>query len=201
MMYGMAPTRRRLLQIGAVSGVAVALGGVGLALQAGTTHAPNGPLRAVDAREYSVLWAFAERIAPKNPPFPAAHEVDVAGKVDALLAMMDPASTAEVRLLLRLLDNALAGLLLDGRFRTFTACSEDEQDRILEGWRTSRLAARRMGFTALRKLVAGAYYGSPELYPILGYAGPPDYSLVDALAPPPPEGAPSALDPAPQAAP
>lgn len=179
----MTPSRRRLLFLGALSSAALAIGGVGLALRAGPPRTPRAALRALDAREYAVLWAFAERIAPKNPPFPAASEVDVAGKVDALLAMMDPGTTAEVRLLLRLLDNALAGLLLDGRFRAFTECSDAEQDAILDGWRTSRLGARRMGFTALRKLVAGAYYGSEELWVAMRYPGPPDYSQVDALAP------------------
>ncbi|HMV65939.1 MAG TPA: gluconate 2-dehydrogenase subunit 3 family protein, partial [Myxococcota bacterium] len=144
---------------------------------------PRRPLRALDARSFAVLAAVAERVAPGGPSpngaaFPSASDVMVPEKIDALLATCDPAMTGEVSQALLLLENALAGLVLDGRARAFTACDADEQEAILEGWRTSRLHLRRQVYKALRGLCASAYYASPEVYAAVGYPGPPSFGEV-----------------------
>ncbi|MGZ3429573.1 MAG: hypothetical protein ACXVCV_23140, partial [Polyangia bacterium] len=88
---------------------------------------------------------------------------------------------AEVRAdfgkLLLLLENALAGFVLDGRARPFTRLSPDAQDEVLADWRDSRLALRRSGFAALRKLTQAAWYAAPEAWADVGYPGPPQLSV------------------------
>jgi hypothetical protein len=174
----MALSRRSFLGLGLVGAGLLALGGVGL--RPTVLRAATKPLRALDERTFSVLAAFAERVAPGGGAFPAASGVQVAEKVDALLATCAPGMVAEIKQALLLFDNALAGLLLDQRPSTFTACDPATQDAILESWKSSRLDLRRRVYKALRGLCAGAYYGSPEVYAAIGYPGPPDYRALMA---------------------
>lgn len=172
----MALSRRSFIGLGVAGATLLALGGV--AIRPTVLKPSAGPLVALDARTFSVLAAFAERVAPGGGAFPAASTVRVAEKVDALLATCPPAMLAEIKQALLLFDNALAGLFLDGRPSTFTACDAATQDAILLSWQTSRLELRRRVYKALRGLCAGAYYGSPEVYGALGYPGPPDFGAL-----------------------
>lgn len=167
-------TRRNVLKFGIAGAALLALGGVGLGLRGTVRHAPKAPLLVFDEVEFSVLWAVAERVCPANGAFPAASTVGVAEKIDALMASLDPGTQAETKAVLRLVENALPGLLLDGRFTTFTGSSPAAQDAVLEGMRTSRLHLRRTMFKALGGLVGATYYAQPEVWGAVGYPGPPD---------------------------
>lgn len=187
----MSLSRRTVLRYGLGGAALLAVGGVGLGLRPGVLREPKAPLRALDAVAFSVLAAVAERVAPGGQGFPAASALGVPEKVDALLASSDPGLAAEVSQALKLLENALTGLLLEGRTRPFTACSAAEQDAVLESWRTSGLLVRRQVYKALRGLCASAYYASPETYAAVGYPGPPAALLAAARAedaPPAPAG-------------
>lgn len=174
----MALSRRSFLGLGLAGAALLALGGIGL--RPTVLRAAPATLVALDPRTFSVLAAFAERVAPGGGAFPAASGVSVAEKVDALLGTCAPAMVAEIKQALLLFDNALAGLFLDGRPSTFTACDAATQDAILESWKSSRLDLRRRVYKALRGLCAGAYYGSPECYAAIGYPGPPDFQALMA---------------------
>jgi hypothetical protein len=167
-------TRRNVLKFGLAGAALLALGGIGLGLRGTVRHAPATALLALDEVEFAVLWAIAERVCPANGAFPAASSLQVAEKIDALMATLDPATVGETKLVLRLVENALPGLLLDGRFTTFTGSSPDVQDRVLEAMRTSRLPVRRTMFKALAGLVGATYYAQPEVWGAVAYPGPPD---------------------------
>jgi hypothetical protein len=202
----MALSRRSFLGLGLGGAAVLAVAGLGLLP---TTLRPSAtPLRVLSPRAFSVLAAVADRICPGDGAFPSASELRVAESIDALLAVSDPSMGAELRVAesidallavsdpsmgaeigqaLLLLDNALAGLLLDGRPTTFTGASPEAQDATLAAWATSSLVLRRKVFKALRGLVAGAYYGNPRVYAAVGYPGPPDFSAAaDAELPPAP---------------
>lgn len=170
--------RRQVLKYGLLGAVVLANAGFGLSQRGTVRRAPNRPLRVLDEREFAILAALSDRIAPAHGEFPAASDLEVAERIDAFLEGAHPGVQSEFKQLLRLLENALAGLLLDQRLTTFTASSPEVQDRILEGWRTSRLRLRRTGFSALNGLVGATYYGSPETYAAVGYPGPPDFGNV-----------------------
>jgi len=172
----MDSSRRTLLKVGAAGAALLALGGIGLTLQPTHEVAPQEPLRAFDPRAFSILAAVAETICPGGDDLPTAHEAEVAEKIDALFYQLSPAATVELSQLLRLLENALAGLFLDLRPRPFTACSPATRARVLEAWRTSRLATRRAGFKALCGLCNAAYWGTPATWGHTGYPGPSDFS-------------------------
>jgi len=73
--------------------------------------------------------------------------------------------------------------VLNGRFVTggpatpFTQMTAEQQDAHLRAWQTSRLAVRRTGFQAMKRLCAAIYFGAPETFASAGYPGPP-YELV-----------------------
>jgi hypothetical protein len=186
-------TRRGLLKK-TIAGAALlaAAGAVPLALRKTKLRPPRRPLRFFTPEEYSVFAAVAERVLARGaadvpvelagilttrPAAPASGEVDVAGKADAFLAPLDAASAKDLKQLLALFDNALFSFATGGPPRPFTRMDPAEQDAHLLAWATSRMAVRRTGFQALKRLSAAVYYGSPETYASVGYPGPP-YDLV-----------------------
>lgn len=177
----MAMSRRTVLKYGLGGAAVLALGGIGLAVRDTVKRQPHRPLQVLSARDFSILWAVAETLLPgakaqgDTPAFPTASDVRVAEKVDAFLARSDPGVQTEVRQVLGLLENALAGSLFDGRFQSFTASDPQAQAQALDAWRHSKLQVRRTAFRALHGLCAAAYYASPEVYPSVGYPGPPSY--------------------------
>ena len=79
----------------------------------------------------------------------------------------------EVRQLVRLFENALAGLVLDGQWKTFTESTPEQQDARIRAWQQSRYRVRRTGYKALKKIVYSSYYGARETWAAIGYPGPP----------------------------
>lgn len=160
--------RRSLLRRGLLGGALLAVGGgVTLQLMASKQVAPRGKLRALDAKTFSVMAAVASRVVPAGDPVGIAHGADEA------LSYLAPETQAEIRQLLGLFENAIAGALLDRRFSPFSAASPEAQDRTLASWRDSSITLRRSGFNALRKLAIGAHWVQPSTWPAANYPGPP----------------------------
>ncbi len=168
--------RRDFLKKGLLGGLILAVGG-GTWLFTRRTRAQRaleGPFQVLSPEEATVMLAVANRLVPERVGFPRPLEVGVPRKVDAILSMSHPATQKEARQLVRLFENALAGMVFEGQLRTFSSSSPEEQDERLRGWATSRITLRRSGYRALKRLVYSAYYSSPETWPAVGYAGPPD---------------------------
>jgi hypothetical protein len=168
--------RRDFIKKGLLGGLILAVGG-GTWLFTRRTRAQRsleGPFQVLSVEEATVVLAVANRLIPERVGFPRPLDVGVPRKVDAILAMAHPATQKEARQLVRLFENALTGLVFEAQLRTFTSSSPEEQDERLRGWATSRITLRRTGYRALKRLVYAAYYASPETWPVVGYAGPPD---------------------------
>jgi hypothetical protein len=161
--------RRSLLKKGLLGGLLLLLGGgTGLAYfpsRDGFT-APQQLLSLTQAR-FQVLAAVAARVVPSG-----ADAAAVALEVDRILSYAVTETRQDIEKLLGLFENALPGLLLDGRAMPFTRLSEAGQDDVLESWRTSRLALRRSGYQALRKLCMVAYWTQPASWAAVGYDPP-----------------------------
>ncbi len=165
--------RRSFVQRGLFGGALLLFGGGGLALYP-TRHlaSPTKPLRVLDDRGFQVVVAIAARVVTA----PDADPIVLASRVDEALSRTPPEAQADLAGLLGLFENALPGLLLDGRAAPFTRLDGPAQDRVLESWRDSRLALRRSGYHALRRLCFIAYYGDERAWPSIHYGGPPDVS-------------------------
>ena len=174
----MTVPRRGFLKKGILGGALLVIGGgAGLALRGPRPgKPPRQPLRLLSPSEHAVLAAIAARVVPGEaapPGWPTAEAVDCAGKIDALLALAHPAVGEDFKRLLGLFENGLTGLFVHGSPTPFTRLEPAEQDARLEAWRRSRLALLRSGYQALVRLVHATYFSSPEVYPVLGYPGPP----------------------------
>ena len=172
----MAESRRGLLKktLGGAALLAAA-GAVPLALRKTRLRQPptGRVLQFFTPAEYSIWAAVADRIlaheataatqepdaearaaaqAGRRPPAPSPAEVDVAGKADAFLAPLPPGDAKDLKQLLTLFDNALFSLLTGGPPTPFTQQDAAGQDAQLKAWQTSRLAIRRTGFQAMKRL-------------------------------------------------
>jgi hypothetical protein len=191
-------TRRGVLKktIGGAALLAVA-GSVPVALR--KTKLREGPrtLKFFTEAEYSIWAAMAERVVAhdatpttqddasrtgfvERPAAPSAAQINVAAKADAFLAPLPEGDRKDLKQLLALFDNALFSLLSGGPAKPFTQMDAAEQDAHLRSWQTSKLAIKRTGFQAMKRLSCAIYYGSPETYASVGYPGPP-YELVKSV--------------------
>jgi hypothetical protein len=168
-------SRRSLLKRGLLGGSLLGLGGLGfLALRGGRlVPVPPDGLRVFSPREFAVLDAVAHRLVRPRAGWPTVEELGVALAADRIAERTEPSAQKELKQLLGLFENGLAGFLFGGRTHPFTALDGEEQDRVLAEWRDSNLALRRTGFSALRTLVLAGYYKSPRVWPALGYLGLP----------------------------
>jgi len=170
------PSRRALLTgASAAASVGLCAGAGGASLLPPAPRSPRRPLQALDADAFAILAAVADRICPGGPGLPSAWDLQVPEDIDALLHRKHPGDTADLVQALWLLENPVAGLLLDGRPGRFTLATPEVQDRVLDRWRRSRIPQRRMAFRALCGLISAAYWANPRTYPHIGYPGPPRF--------------------------
>jgi choline dehydrogenase-like flavoprotein len=108
-------------------------------------------------RDLAVIAALAETFVTGD----ADHRARLAA--EALTAAADPAQVRQLRLALRLMDSAVANLLLAGRPRAVRSMSAEDRERYLLGWASSRLGMRRSAFAAFRKLLTFLAYAAPGL--------------------------------------
>jgi hypothetical protein len=167
--------RRSFLKYGLAGAALLAIGG-GTWLGARRTFPMpglTGPFTAISPEEATVFLALADRLLPPRPGFPSPLDVDLPRRIDALVALMHEEAQKEVRQLVRLFENALVGLVLDGQWKTFTESTPERQDARIRAWQQSRYRVRRTGYKALKKIVYSSYYGARETWAAIGYPGPP----------------------------
>jgi hypothetical protein len=144
---------------------------------------PRRPLQILSNDEFAIFAAAAARLcppAPDTPGWPSTATLECAEKVDGIMAGLHPRVAAEFRKLLHVFENTATGLFSIGSASTFTASSAADQDRRLNAWRRSRLAAFRSGYQAMKRLSHATYYSSTEIYALVGYPGPPVVPQVPA---------------------
>lgn len=170
-----APSRRGILRMGLIGGALLALGGGGLALFPSRIIAgPTTPLLALEPRAFQTMIALAARIVTAKGRDPLA----IAHGVDRTLSYASKETASDVGKVLGLLENALPGLLLDGRLGPFTRLSASSQDAVLDSWRKSRIELRRSGYQAIRKLALAAYYVEERSWPPLDYDPPSGLNAI-----------------------
>ncbi len=107
--------------------------------------------------EVGTLASLAETFVPGVD---AAQIGDLAAQ--ALVRAADPAQVAQLRLVLRLLEQPLVNLLTVGRPSGLSAMSVPDRERLLLRWAHSPIALKRSGFQALRKLLLFLAYAAPD---------------------------------------
>jgi len=177
-------SRRGVLKTGVFGAALLAVGGP-LFLLSRSGRAPRasrGALLALTPYEHEIFASAAARLVPGDgaADWPSAEALDVAGKLDALVARLHPRAIKEFRQVLHVFESALTGVVAIGSPQTFTRSSPEDQDRRLQAWRRSRVAVFRSGYQAMKRLAHAIYYASPEIYARVGYPGPPAVPQVPA---------------------
>ncbi|HWC65807.1 MAG TPA: gluconate 2-dehydrogenase subunit 3 family protein [Thermoanaerobaculia bacterium] len=168
-------TRRDLIRRGIVGTFLLAAAGATAAFWWPTRRRkPRPGLRLFDEREASILAAVAETVLAIEPAAPSPEDVDVVGRVDALLARSPAAVGREFARLLHVFENGTTGLLTATGWTSFTASGPASREARLRAWETSRIALFRTGFQAMKRLCGACYYSSPLTWAAIGYPGPPD---------------------------
>lgn len=120
----------------------------------------------------AILDAF---IAHEDGLLPEPVSIGALAELDRLLARLPPEDARRVRALLAIVEWAPPFLLgRRGRrfWRRFTRLDLPARRAALEALGTSRIAALRAGYTALKALVMLAYWTREEAWPAIGYDGP-----------------------------
>ena len=135
--------RRGVLKAGLIGTAVLALGGISLAMRGTLMRAkPGHGLRVLNAKEYSVLVAIADRICPAaGEGAPGASAIGIAATIDQQLANAEKDVQGAIKLLLGVFENALTGALFGERLAPFTQLDPQAQDRVLTQWRASACRA------------------------------------------------------------
>jgi choline dehydrogenase-like flavoprotein len=135
-------------------------------------------------RERAVLAAVCDAFHPPLAAGPgdderlfAASAVDmgVPAAAEDAINLLGPAQRAELRRLLRLLDNGMVGFFLSRSARGVSAMTAEERGRLLTAMSTSTIPQVRSGFQALKRLSSFLFYsigggdGSNPALMALGY--------------------------------
>jgi choline dehydrogenase-like flavoprotein len=121
---------------------------------------------------------------PSGEAYPAASSTGVDRDLDSLVAGLPARQRAEFASFLRIVENPLANLLLSGRPVRFTRLGPEARERYLQGWSVSRIAAKRRGFQAAKRLTTALYFSKPTsgsrhpLWDRVHYAPPPKVAGV-----------------------
>lgn len=133
--------------------------------------AMSNPADLLTPRQRAVLAAICDTLVPAAP---GTRE-----RIEQLVGLIeDPSARARLKLLLGVLGNPLANLVLSGRAGALDRLSPDGRLAVLRSWAHSRLALKRAGFQALKRLTQVAYYGWPTgngshpAWSAAGYPGP-----------------------------
>jgi len=97
-----------------------------------------------------------------------------------VLSYLSPEQRADFRRLLRTIESPIMNLLLSAYAGRFTSMSPERRERTLLGWAHSRLAAKRQGFHAIKRLTEFLFYaktsegGLNPNWVAVGYEAPSD---------------------------
>jgi hypothetical protein len=184
--------RRSFLKVGVFGGLLLAIGGgLAIGLRPGDRSVrPTRALNVISEAAFPVLVAVAARVTRGT----SASPIEIAQRVDEALRFAPRQSQKDLDQVLKLLENALGGLLLRGQGTPFTLLDEAGQDAALIAWRDSSVGLLRGAYHGLRKLCLAAHYANAESFAEVSYPGP---SLTKTPPPPMAARAPLAVTDAP----
>ncbi len=130
-------------------------------------QSPSPSYEMLSEGETAIAEAITDAIFPGDHlGMPNGNDVDTVATLDEYLAAIDERTANYLRLLLHAIDelSVVSGL----KMRRFHRRSRDERIKILNAWDSSRIAARREAFSALKLILSMGYCESPQ---VMGAAG------------------------------
>jgi len=143
-------------------------------------HAPamGAPLRVLDADAAAILRAVVPVMLAGALPASAERQrraiEDTVRGIDVAIAGLPPAAQKEIAQLFALLALPPARWALARVTVSWNEAPEAEVRAFLERFRDSSFDLQRSAYGAIHQLTFAAWYGNPESWNAIGYAGPPD---------------------------
>jgi len=143
-------------------------------------HAPagNASLRVLDADAQAIMGAVVPVLLAGALPASAERQrraiEDTVRGIDVAVAGLPPAAQKEIAQLFTLLALPPARWALAHVTVPWNEAPEAEVRAFLERFRTSSFDLLRSAYGAMHQLTFAAWYGNPESWNAIGYAGPPD---------------------------
>jgi hypothetical protein len=146
-------------------------------------HEPPGDtsLLMLDADAQAILGAMVPvLLAGALPDVPRERRIAIASTVrgiDAAVAGLSPSAQEELRQLFALLALPPARMAVARIATSWHQASPADVRACLDRFRDSSFTLLRSAYAALHQLTFAAWYGNPDAWPRIGYAGPPDLAL------------------------
>jgi hypothetical protein len=134
---------------------------------------PQRRMTALFRHEVAFLAAAAEATFPPGGGIaPSGLDADVPAYTDRFLSAAHPRMRLLMHLLFFLVEHSTIFFPAPGRggLRRFSKLGTEQRAAALEGWRKSRLFARRLVFTSLRAILTMGYFAHPAVLRELGLA-------------------------------
>jgi choline dehydrogenase-like flavoprotein len=136
------------------------------------------------------VTALVDTLCPASPAdasgraYPPASALGIDRDVVRVVAGLPAKQRQAFDALLRAIESPITNFLLTGRPVRFSRLPPARKERYLRGWASSRLAVKRRGFQAAKRLATGLYYAPPAstgphpLWDRIHYAPPPAASGI-----------------------
>ena len=140
------------------------------------------------------VTALVDTLLPETPAdssgpgYPLASSVGIDRDVVEVVSGLPARQRKEFETLLRAVESPFINLLLTGRPVRFTRLDPARREAYLRGWASSRLAIKRRGFQAAKRLSAGLYFAQP-----VREGSHPLWERIHYLPPAPASGVPEEL--------
>ena len=128
---------------------------------------PSKEYEMLSEREAKIAEAIVDAIFPGDHlGMPNGNSVDTVDTLDEYLSAIDERTANYIRLLLHAIDEL--SVVSRMKLRRFHRRPRPERVQILNAWDTSRIAARREAFRALKLIFSMGYCESPQVMSAAG---------------------------------
>ncbi|MFT5522005.1 MAG: hypothetical protein ACI9IA_002611 [Enterobacterales bacterium] len=93
---------------------------------------------------------------------------------DYSLSLLSLTQIKEFKELLSLLKSLIGRVVIGGIWSTWNKVSPATVESMLQSWRSSYLDLIKVAYNGLKELSYGTWYGNPDNWQRIGYAGPPE---------------------------
>lgn len=175
-MLTLSTSRRGFMQLGAASMAVLSLG-AGFASLTGCSKAPAvSGFKILRPGDLEFFAAIAPVILsgsyPSRLPLEEAQQ-RLLHELDSLISTLQDYAQSQLIMLLDVVQSAPLRVAMDAQWAGWKDASAADIEGFLQGWKTSKIPIKRMGYGSLCKLLCMCWYKQPETFAITGYPGMP----------------------------
>lgn len=176
-------SRRGFMQLSATS-VAVLTVGASFASLTGCTKAPvaNG-YKVLRSSDFEFIDALAPVILSDSYPGVLGLEKGrelLLKAIDNLVVTLQEYAQSQLLMMFDVMQSAPLRVAMDAPWSSWAEATPADVERFLQGWKSSMIPLKRMGYSSLVKVLAMCWYSQPETFVSSGYPGMPRRELLTA---------------------